>query len=108
MLFFFKKNKLIKRFARSTAEELYSNLPPSMLEKQYDKKNKKMARKAHKTLQDVLDDTVLSIAQFKSVNKLGIYGKAKFHLEFVERLKELGYSDQIAEAINEEILIKTP
>ena len=45
---------------------------------------------------------------FKSVNKLGVYGKAKFHLEFVERLKELGYKDQVAEAINEEILIKTP
>ncbi|MCG7867903.1 MAG: hypothetical protein JAZ17_20815 [Candidatus Thiodiazotropha endolucinida] len=108
MLFFFKKNKLIKKFARSTAEELFSNLPPAILEKQYDKKNKKMARKANKAFQGVLDDAVFSVAQFKSVNKLGVYGKAKFHLEFVERLKELGYSDQIAEAINEDILIKTP
>lgn len=108
MLWFFKKNKVIKKFAATTAEELFSNLPPKLLEKKYDKKNKKAAANAKRAYKEILDDTILRVAQFKSVNKLGVYGKAKFHLEFSERLKDLGYSDQLAEAINQEILIKTP
>ncbi len=108
MLWFGKKNRVITAFARSLAEEFYSNLPPNIIEKQYDKKDKKGARKAQQRFQTAIDDTVSHVKQFKQQHKLKVYGKAKFHLEFTNRLKALGYDAKLAEEINHTVMVRTP
>lgn len=108
MLWFGKKNREITAFARSLAEEIFSNLPPNLIEKQTDKKDKKGAQQAKKRFQSVLDDTVSHAKQFKQQNKLKVYGKAKFHLELTSRLKSLGYDAKLADEINRYIMVRTP
>lgn len=108
-LFFWRKNKVIDIFASALADELYSAVQPEAAtgyvgkgagEKKADKSRKKIDRK--------LDDMVLKIQQFRSANSLGVYGKARLHLRFTERLKELGYEAKVADRFNEILLLRTP
>ena len=108
MLWFGRKNREITAFARSLAEEIFSNLPPVLIEKQNDQKDKKGARQAKQRFQTVLDDTVSHTRQFKQHNRLKVYGKAKFHLELTNRLKSLGYDAELADKINRYIMVRTP
>lgn len=94
-------------FARAVAENLFSAAPVAVLQ-QRDDEDKASASKADRIYQSALDDATLKIAQFKAANKLGVYGKAKLHLEFLERLKELGYPEVLARKINQRIMFKTP
>lgn len=104
MFLFGKKNKLLKNFSRVTADTLYSNAPPPLVEKHRTGKD----RKATKQFQAAVEDSLMRVAQFKATEKPGIYGKAKLHFVFAERLKELGYPPEIADEINTYIMTKTP
>lgn len=108
-LFFWKKNTLIDNFAIALANELYSVTPPDRaIEYFSNNNNKKQAEKIHKNLDNQIKISIISIKQFKNKNSLGIYGKARLHLKFMERLKELGYDKNISKRINDLLLISTP
>ena len=104
MFWYGKKKRMLTDFASQVAEELYSNVPPQLVLK-HRAGNSKQATKKFKA---GVESALLRIAQFKAVEKPGVYGKAKLHLVFMQRLKELGYPDDVADEINNYILTKTP
>jgi len=103
-LFFWKNNKIIDGFAISLADELYSHVQPDAMEAYIANKKNKEAKKPERKIKDIIEQ----FKQFKTIKSLGIYGKARLHLTFTERLKELGYEKDLANKINEIILLKTP
>jgi len=103
-LFFWKNNKIIDDFAINLADELYSHIQPDAIEIYLADKKNKSAKKTERQLSDFID----RVRQFKKISSLGIYGKARLHLTFTERLNELGYNKKLADKINEIILLKTP
>lgn len=108
-LFFWRKNRVIDDFAVSLANELYSAIPPDQAADYFSSNsNKKLVEKIHKKLDSQIKISVISIKKFKNKNSLGIYGKARLHLKFMNRLKELGYNKDISTRINELLLISTP
>jgi hypothetical protein len=106
MLWFGRKNKEIVAFAKSLADEFFENVPPALIEKQYDKKDQKGAKKAKRRYLASLDDTIEAIVRFKQQNKLKVYGKAKLYLEFTNRLKSLGYEQHLADKVQETIVLR--
>lgn len=108
-LFFWKKNKQIDVFASALADEFYSAVAPD-LAKAYlagtmtGKSSDRSTTMVNRKLKDVIDQ----LQKFRAATSLGIYGKARFHLTFVSRLVELGYEKEVAERLNEQILINTP
>ncbi|MEW8030391.1 MAG: hypothetical protein AB2806_21980 [Candidatus Thiodiazotropha sp.] len=104
MFLFGKKKRLLIDFANQVAEELYRRVPPKIVDEHLSGKSKSATRKFN----DGLDEGIMRIAQFKANEHLGIYGKAKLHQVFANRLLELGYSNELANEINQYILIKTP
>lgn len=115
-LFFWKKNAAIDQFAHTIAAELFSRVQPDQMEEYLatatnqaitDKKTAKAQLRRDQVTQ-VINETILQVQHFRTAYGLGIYGKARLHLTFTERLKELGYSDPVATEINRIILIRTP
>jgi hypothetical protein len=106
-LFFWKKNRQIDAFAHNLANDLYSTVQPdaalAYATQSASKSKKSDAKTARK-----LDDLIMQVKQFRLDNSVGVYGKARLHLKFMERLKELGYQDKVAEKINEVIMLRTP
>lgn len=113
--FFWKNNGIIDDFARNMADEFCSKVQPD-LAKQYfaDEALSKKKKKAHKEKEQrgqvtrLLDENISKLRTFRESNKIGVYGKARFHMQFKERLEELGYSDDLAEEINQLLLLRTP
>ena len=104
MLLFWRKNKEIDSFATILADDLYSQLPPQMLEKQGKNTNKKVTLRFDKELQNI----VRRLEDYKAINKLGVYGKARFHLTFMELLNSHGYPEGLTKEINDYLLVKVP
>ena len=117
-LFFWKKNNTIDVFSNSLANEFYSSIQPVVAKDFFtqeikDKKLKKgkNAKKTGKEKQQIdyqIDSIINQINQFKQIHSLGVYGKARLHLKFSERLKELGYDESITKKINDYIMVRTP
>lgn len=107
MIWFGKKNKAITSFAASMAQAFFKEASPKVLEQLQDP-NKKMARKARQRYEAALVNIVNQVIAFKKTNKFGVYGKAKFHMEFTNQLTALGYDVSASEAINKSIMLKTP
>ena len=72
--------------------------------KSKNKQDKKSARK----VESVMSSTISHMKQFIAENKLGVYGKARMHMKFTDRLTELGYSEELAKTLNENIMLKVP
>jgi hypothetical protein len=104
MLLFWRKNKEIDSFANILADELYSQLPPQMLAKQEKTADRKLVLRFDKQLQNI----VTRLQDFKAIHNLGVYGKARFHLTFMERLRSHGYPEALTKEINEYLLINVP
>ncbi len=98
------KKKLVVEFSSQVADELFSSVPLTLVDRHLSGKSKK----ATKQFQNGVENALLRIAQFKATEKPGIYGKAKLHQVFALRLKELGYPEELADEINNYILTKTP
>jgi septation ring formation regulator EzrA len=103
-LFFWKKNKAIDVFASALADELYSTLQPELARNSLENQSRKSQQKMERKLRDI----TTRVNQFRETNSLGVYGKARLHLIFTERLKTLGYDKRVAETLNEKILLRTP
>lgn len=114
-IFPWKKNKAIDRFANSLADEIYSRILPELASEHYTNnstriENKKELKNKKNNTQIVNQAVASAISEFRKFRKsqrLGIYGKARLHMKFMERLTELGYEQKIAKKLNEEILFKT-
>ena len=104
MLFYWRKNKEIDNFANTLADEIYSQLPPAMLENQKKAKVKKLARR----MDNELHASIVRLREFKNAFKLGVYSKARFHMIFMERLRSHGYPENIVKELNEYLLINVP
>ena len=108
-LFFWKNNKLIDSFANELAGELFSNVNPDQARLFFEgSSDKKQMRKSEKNLQNQLSVIINKINEFKLINTLGVYGKARLHLKFKLRLEELGYDKPVVDKLNETLMLKTP
>lgn len=108
-ILFWKKNKLIDKTAITLADEFYSQTQPQQVIdyiKGAELNNK--ARKKSKKLEHILNHTAGQINSFRKENSIGIYGKSRLHLNFMNRLNELGYPEEISKQINEILLLRTP
>ena len=110
-----QKNKEIDRFASLLADELFSRIQPDMANEYFKDKNasidskKDLKHKMNKAqnIDQALGSVIAEFKKFRESEKLGIYGKARLHMKFMERLAELGYAQDIAKKLNEQILFKT-
>ena len=120
-IFFWKKNKLIDGFAISLANDLFSVLQPeaakayvfgvkakSKSKSKGKGKGKGKEIKADARIKRKISDLILRIKQFKADNSIGVYGKARIHMQFSNRLVELGYDEETAKLINEIIMLRSP
>lgn len=110
---FWKKNRKIDEFAQQMADEFFSQVQPDVAEKFFetdaDDAGKKSARK-NKThaVSTQLDGTAGRLKLMKEELNLGVYGKARFHMKFMSRLEQLGYSKDLAGRINQHLMLNTP
>ncbi len=112
-IFFWKINKQIDAVAIVLADEFYSQIQPQVAidfvtettggRKQSGKTNKQNIR-----INKILEDIAKHIIAYKEQHSLGIYGKARLHLKFMQRLNQLGYSEDITKYLNEIILVRSP
>ena len=108
-LFFWKNNKIIDSFASELANELYSHVQPQVAKEYFEGvTDKKQMRKNEKKVSGEIQGMVKKINEFKFIQSLGVYGKARLHLRFKLRLEELGYDQQVANKLNEIVMLKTP
>jgi len=108
-LFFWTKNKQIDVFASTLANEFYSLVQPQVAKDYFDtSSDDKDARKARKIMGGRLQEVIREVDQFRTNNSLGVYGKARLHMKFAERLKELGYDANTVTKINELVMLSTP
>lgn len=108
-LLFWKKNKIIDSFASELASELYSNLQPQIAKQFFEgASDNKQMKKNEKKIRNEIQGVIKKINEFKFINSLGVYGKARLHLKLKLRLEELGYEQQIANKLNEIVMVKTP
>lgn len=59
-----------------------------------------------KTFARAVDELCLRTAAFQRENKLGFFAKAKFGTEFKHALKDLGYSDALADELTSLLLVR--
>lgn len=120
-LFFWQKDQSVKAFAHALANDLTSRLDAETLSEYLAtvntpeaKSGKAAAASTKKTArhsQDIqrrLTEVILQVRQFKSDQRLGVYGKARLHQAFEGRLTELGYPPALAHEVNRLILLQTP
>lgn len=112
-IFFWKKNKEIDAFAIILANEFYSHIQPQiaidfMKETTGERKQSGKTSKQTIRINKILEDVANQIVVFKKKHSLGVYGKARLHLNFMQRLNELGYSENITKYLNEIILVRSP
>lgn len=108
-IFFWKKNNAIDIFANGLANELFSIVSPSDAAKYFDGiSDEKQMKKIVNKLQREIQGIIRKVNQFKVINSLGVYGKARLHLKFKVRLEELGYDAKIVNKLNQVIMVKTP
>lgn len=112
---FWKKNRLIDEFAQQQADAFFSQVSfgavQDFLEGAEEGGKKRSKRKGGSKLgheaKRELELTINRLAQFKDKHRLGVYGKARFHLKFKSRLVELGYPDDVAGAIDRAMMLNT-
>jgi len=116
-IFFWRKNKQIDSFAKKMADDLFGRYLPGELDAHFfvgdesvnrEKPNKKKQDNKHQKSERMINDMALLLAQYKSREKLGVYGKARLHMSLVNRLDELGYSKQSVQELNRILLLKSP
>jgi hypothetical protein len=92
-------SKQVDEFARSLVAEVVKHYPPSP--------SAEGARKAsQRKVASVLEDVLRKASDFGKQHKLGIYKKARLGNTVRWELKELGYSDEFAEALVKDLVFR--
>lgn len=114
-LFFWKHNQLVDSFAKTLADELFSQVPPNAVRRYFsgnevagEKLSPQKDQAQRKEVERLIKDAVIKVQQFKAQQSLGVYRKARLHLVFTERLTELGFALDIAQQVNQVILLQSP
>jgi len=100
----FPKLKRADGFAAQMANDFFSGIPVDDFREYL---NGKKDKKSTKGIDTRLNDMAIRFRQFKVKEKLGVYGKARLHLAFMNRLELLGYDHEAAKRLNEMILLKS-
>jgi hypothetical protein len=91
--------KQVDEFAKALVAEVAKHYPPSPVGEG--------ARKAsQRKITSVLEDVLRKAADFGKQHKLGIYKTARLGNTVRWELKELGYSDEFAEALVKDIVFR--
>lgn len=106
-LLFWKQNRIIDAFANAVAEDLYSHIQPEKAKSHLLGPPNKSKKKNFKIEQKLLG-IIKQMQQFREVNSLGVYGKARLQMKFNERLQELGYDASVTDKLDEIILFRRP
>lgn len=120
-LFFWKDNYRIDSFAKQLADSFCNQVQPDAAYAYWSggeasapvpaakgKGNKHSSVKKSAGVERCVNEVALKLAQFKVQEKLGIYGKARVHMSFMERLRELGFNEKTVQQLNRELLLKAP
>lgn len=112
-LFFWKDNPHIDTFAQTLADDLFSHVQPDAAlayfsaDASTDARNAgKKALAQNREIDRRIKDLVKKVKQFRTQYALGIYGKARLNLKFMERLKDLGFAPEVAKKLNQIILLQ--
>ena len=91
------------------ADNFFSQIQPQVAVDffQNTQQQKNKSHKKHTKIRNILNQTADQITAFRKENSLGVYGKARLHLTFMNRLNELGYTEDITRQLNEIILLRT-
>ena len=106
-LLFWKDNRKIDAFAQAIADDLFSYVQPDVARQHVlggggDQLSKKKAAKVKQKFTDI----VRQIERFEDSSSLGVYGKARLHKKFNERLEELGYPTELVNKLTEDLLLR--
>ena len=110
-LLFWKKNAEIDAFAKTLSDDLFSRIQPVAMQLYFGfavDGQKPLTPQKTKEVQQRLQDMLMQVRQFKQLNKLGIYGKARLHMIFRERLTELGFAPEVVQKLDRLVLLQTP
>jgi len=105
-LIFWKDNRKIDAFAQAIADDLYSYVQPDVA-RQHVTGSSELQKKKKARVQQKFTDIVRQIERFSESNSLGVYGQARLHKQFGERLEELGYEPEIVHKITENFLLRS-
>jgi len=105
-LFFWRNTKEINAFARAVADDLYSHVQPDAAKAFLQSESKKI--KQHYQVERKVAGVIADFRRFTQAKSLGIYGKARLHQEFNERLCELGYEPSVTKRLVEIMLLSNP
>lgn len=106
-LLFWRDNKKIDAFATAIADDLFSHVQPEIA-LQHVQGIAQKSKKKDRRIEQQFAGVVSQIKQFRQANSLGIYGKARLHKKFTERLHELGYDIAVTSKLDEIILLRMP
>ena len=112
LLFWKTKDPQIDAFAQQLANRLFSELPPALVEKIFTSEaeistpRSGAKKKPGVNAGRITEEVGRQLRQFSQQSRLGIYGKARLHMQFRSRLIELGYSKGDARAIDQLILFQ--
>lgn len=116
-VFFWKHNQSVDTFAKTLADDLFSQIPPDAVRRYFsgetivasgEKITPQKDQAQRKEVERLIKDAVVKVQQFKVQQSLGIYRKARLHLVFTERLAELGFLPDIVQQVNQVILLQSP
>lgn len=111
-LFWTEKDPQIDAFAQQLANHFYSMLPPRLAEqalagaeRRVASTGKRTAKAADPNIERVVTDAIQQLSGFTTRQGLGLYGKARLHMQFRTRLVALGYSKDEARGIVQMLLL---
>jgi hypothetical protein len=111
-ILFWKNNKVIDAIAIELADEFFSQVQPQLaleflnnpIQDSKSSKKKKNPKKIDRAINKLASD----VTAFRKHHSLGVYGKARLHMNFMKRLNELGYPEQVTKQINEMVMLRSP
>lgn len=104
-LFFWKNNRKIDAFAQALADDLFSYVQPDVA-RQHVLGGSDIPKKKKARIKQKFTDIVRQMERFSDSSSLGVYGQARLHKQFGERLEELGYPPEIVHKITENFLLR--
>ncbi len=108
-LLFWKKSEEMRRieeFAAQLGSDFFGKVSPQALGDYF--QPDRLDKKSRKHIEKEIQALALRISQFKALHKIGVYGKARLHQLFMERLEELDYPPKAVRELNKLLMVKSP